>query len=87
MIGLSIGAFFVRSLTVMFVEQQTLARFLFLEHGAFYAIGALSMIMLFDPLWHIPDWFTGLIGAGIILSSLFWSVRVNPKGLSGPMKS
>lgn len=87
MIGLSIGAFFVRSLTIMFVEQQTLARFLYLEHGAFYAIGALAMIMLFDPFLHIPEWFTGLIGAVIIISSLIWSVRVNPKGLSGPMTS
>lgn len=87
MIGLSIGAFFVRSLTIMFVEQQTLARFLYLEHGAFYAIGALASIMLINPFVHMPEWFTGLIGAVIILSSLYWSIRVNPKGLSGPMKS
>ena len=87
MIGLSIGAFFVRSLTLMFVEQQTLARFLYLEHGAFYAIGALAVIMLFEPLLHSPEWFTGLIGAGIIVASLLWSVKKNPKGLSGPMKS
>ncbi len=87
MIGLSIGAFFVRSLTVMFVEQQTLARFLYLEHGAFYAIGALAAIMLFDPLLHMPEWFTGLIGAGIIILAVIWSVRRNPKGLSGPKKS
>jgi hypothetical protein len=86
MIGLSIGAFFVRSLTIMFVEQHTLAKFLYLEHGAFYAIGALAGIMLASPFIHVPEWFTGLIGAVIILSSLIWSVRVNPKGLSGPKK-
>lgn len=87
MIGLSIGAFFVRSLTMMFVEQQTLARFLYLEHGAFYAIGALAVIMLFDPLLHFPEWFTGLIGAGIIVLAVIWSVKKNPKGLSARMKS
>ncbi len=86
MIGLSIGAFFVRSLTIMFVEQQTLARFLYLEHGAFYAIGALASIMLLSPFIHIPEWVTGIVGALIIVSSLIWSVRVNPKGLSGRMK-
>jgi uncharacterized protein len=86
MIGLSIGAFFVRSLTIMFVEQQTLARFLYLEHGAFYAIGALAMIMLLNPFVHVPEWLTGVIGAVIIVSSLAWSIRVNPKGLSGRMK-
>ena len=87
MIGLSIGAFFVRSLTMMFVEQQTLARFLYLEHGAFYAIGALAVIMMFDPILHSPEWFTGVLGASIIVVSVFWSVKKNPKGLSGPMKS
>lgn len=86
MIGLSIGAFFVRSLTIMFVEQQTLARFLYLEHGAFYAIGALALIMLLSPFVHVPEWATGIVGVIIIASSLIWSVRVNPKGLSGRMK-
>ena len=87
MIGLSIGAFFVRSLTMMFVEQQTLARFLSLEHGAFSAIGALAIIMMLDPILHLPEWFTGLIGAGIIVLALIWSVTKNPKGLSARMKS
>ncbi len=87
MIGLSIGAFFVRSLTIMFVEQQTLARFLYLEHGAFYAIGALAIIMISDPVLHIPEWFTGVVGAGIIVLAVYWSLKKNPKGLSGTLKS
>lgn len=40
MVGLSIGAFFVRSLTILFVERETLQEFAYLEHGAFYAIGS-----------------------------------------------
>lgn len=75
MIGLSIGAFFVRSLTIMFVEQETLSKFLYLEHGAFYAIGCLAMIMLMDPFLHIPEWVTGLLGGMVILIALYWSVR------------
>jgi hypothetical protein len=43
------------------------------------------MIMLFSPFYHIPEWFTGLIGAVIIVSSLIWSIRVNPKGISGAL--
>jgi len=75
MIGLSIGAFFVRSLTIMFVEKDTLTKFLYLEHGAFYAIGCLAMIMLMDPFLHIPEWVTGLLGGFVILIALYWSIR------------
>lgn len=80
MIGLSIGAFFVRSLTIMFVEKDALTHFAFLEHGAFYAIGVLSMIMLCGAFVHIPEWITGLIGAIIILVSFIWSVKFAPAG-------
>ncbi|MNJ94651.1 Integral membrane protein TerC family protein [compost metagenome] len=75
MIGLSIGAFFVRSLTIMFVEKEALTNFLYLEHGAFYAIGILSMIMLTGPFLHIPEWITGLVGAVVIIASFIWSLR------------
>jgi hypothetical protein len=82
MIGLSIGAFFVRSLTIMFVEKETLSKFLYLEHGAFYAIGCLAMIMLMDPFLHIPEWVTGLLGGFVILLAFYWSVRFAPGGPS-----
>ncbi len=82
MIGLSIGAFFVRSLTIMFVEKETLSEFAYLEHGAFYAIGVLAMIMLMDPFLHIPEWVTGLLGAIIIVIAFIWSVRAAPNELS-----
>lgn len=82
MIGLSIGAFFVRSLTIMFVEKETLTKFLYLEHGAFYAIGCLAMIMLMDPFLHIPEWVTGLLGGFVILISLYWSLRFAPQAPS-----
>lgn len=82
MIGLSIGAFFVRSLTIMFVEKETLSEFTYLEHGAFYAIGVLAIIMLMDPFLHIPEWVTGLLGAIIIVIAFIWSVRAAPSELS-----
>lgn len=81
MIGLSIGAFFVRSLTIMFVEKETLKEFAYLEHGAFYAILSLAIMMLLDPFFHIPEWVTGLLGAVIITISFIWSVRfASPEG-------
>ncbi len=76
-IGLGIGAMFVRSLTVMLVERGTLASFRYLEHGAFYAIGALAVLMLVGTAVDVPDAVTGLIGAGFIGISLWASVRYN----------
>lgn len=48
MIGLGIGAMFVRSLTVYLVDKGTLDEYIYLEHGAHYAIGILALIMLFE---------------------------------------
>lgn len=79
MIGLSIGAFFVRSLTIMFVEKETLSEFAYLEHGAFYAIGVLAVLMLLDPLLHTPEWVIGLGGAVFIVASFISSLRVGRK--------
>lgn len=78
-IGLGIGAFYVRSMTIMLVERQTLTQFRYLEHGAFYSVLALSGIMYAQSLWHIPELFTGLIGAGLIGMALFSSVKHNKK--------
>ncbi|MGB5558144.1 MAG: DUF475 domain-containing protein [Paracoccaceae bacterium] len=76
-IGLGVGAIYVRSMTVMLVEKQTLAEFRYLEHGAFYSILALSLIMFAQTLWHIPEMITGLIGAALIGISLWSSIRYN----------
>ncbi len=74
-LGLSIGAMFVRSMTIMLVEKGTLAEYRYLEHGAFWAIIALGVIMLMSARFHIPETITGLIGAVLIGASLWWSVR------------
>ena len=76
-LGLSIGAMFVRSMTLMLVRQGTLSEYRFLEHGAFWAIVALGAIMLASVRWEIPESITGLIGAVLIGMSLWWSVRHN----------
>jgi len=74
-LGLSIGAMFVRSLTLLLVRNGTLAEYRYLEHGAFWAIIALAAIMLISAHVEIPETVTGLIGAALIGLSLWWSVR------------
>jgi len=74
MIGLSIGAMFVRSMTVYLVRQGTLDKFVFLEHGAHYAIGILAFIMLASMKFHIPEIFTGLVGVAFIVAALWSSI-------------
>ncbi|AOA58582.1 DUF475 domain-containing protein [Acinetobacter larvae] len=78
MLGLAIGAMFVRSMTVFLVEKETLDAYIFLEHGAHYAIGALAFIMLASATgMHISEVITGLIGvtfiAWAVLSSIAWN--------------
>ena len=75
MLGLAIGAMFVRSMTVFLVHKGTLEEFVYLEHGAHYAIGILALIMLASVKFHIPEWFTGLSGVVFIGLSLWSSVR------------
>jgi hypothetical protein len=81
-IGLGVGAMFVRSLTVMLVEEETLAFYRYLEHGAFYAIGALAFLMLAGTVADVPDAVTGLVGAGFIGVSLWSSIRYNRSRLT-----
>jgi hypothetical protein len=75
MLGLAIGAMFVRSLTVHLVHKGTLDEYIYLEHGAHYGIGALAIIMLFSIHFHIPEIVTGLIGVSFIVLSIVSSIR------------
>jgi hypothetical protein len=74
-IGLGIGAMFVRSLTVMLVEQEAFEAFRYLEHGAFWAIGALAGLMFVGTVVDVPEAVTGLVGAALIALSLWSSMR------------
>lgn len=78
-IGLSIGAMFVRSLTIMLVEKRTLSKYLYLEHGAHWAIGALAVIMFISSCHEVPEVVTGLIGLAFILLALVSSLLHNKK--------
>lgn len=80
MLGLAIGAMFVRSMTIYLVEKGTLDAYVYLEHGAHYAIGALAFIMLASGTGlHVPEVVTGLIGVAFIIWAIFASIQYNKR--------
>jgi uncharacterized protein len=74
-----IGAMFVRSLTVFLVRKGTLADYVYLEHGAHWAIGALSVILLVGIGYHVTEIGTGLLGVAFIAAAFLSSVIRNRK--------
>lgn len=74
MIGLGVGAMFVRSITIYLVERKTLNSFIYLEHGAHYAILALALIMFMKIYTEISESITGTIGFGFILAAFICSL-------------
>jgi len=76
-LGLGIGAMYIRSLTVYLVRQGTLDDYVYLEHGAHYAIGALAIILMVSIKYTIPEIVTGLIGVAFIGLALLSSVIRN----------
>jgi hypothetical protein len=77
MLRLGIGAWYVRSLTVYLVNKGKLDKYIYLEHGAHYAILTLAVLMLASTLREIPETVTGLTGATLIGVSLLSSIRHN----------
>ncbi|MGW4393473.1 DUF475 domain-containing protein [Streptomyces sp. NPDC004685] len=78
-LGLGIGAMYVRSLTVYLVRQGTLDDYVYLEHGAHYAIGALAVILLVTIQYEINEVITGLVGVILIAWSYISSARRNKR--------
>jgi uncharacterized protein len=74
-----VGSVFVRSFTMYLVRQDALDRYVYLEHGAHWAIGALAVIMLLsvDPRFEIPEAATALVGVVFIGAAFTWSVLRN----------
>ena len=81
MIGLGIGAMFVRSLTLYMLKQKTLSEYRYLEHGAHYAIFALAIVMLIKVFTPVNEIIVGSLGVAFILVATFHSMHVNKKEL------
>ncbi|MEO3808201.1 DUF475 domain-containing protein [Sphaerisporangium sp. B11E5] len=76
-LGLGIGAMYVRSLTIFLVRRGTLNEYVYLEHGAHWAIGVLAAIMLISLGREVPEIVTGLIGLGFIVTAMISSTLRN----------
>ena len=72
-----IGAMFVRSITIYLVRKGTLSDYVYLEHGAHWAIGALALILLYSIGTHVPEVITGLVGIALIGAAFASSVYRN----------
>lgn len=70
-----IGAMFVRSITIFLVRKGTLNEYVFLEHGAHWAIGALAAILLISIKVHMNEIVTGLVGVVFIGAAFLSSLR------------
>lgn len=82
-LGLGVGAMFVRSLTIKMVDSGTLSSYIYLEHGAFWAIGALSLVMYITAVGvEVPEIVSGMIGI-VFIGISFLSSIVHRKKLGG----
>ncbi|RSS22306.1 DUF475 domain-containing protein, partial [Streptomyces sp. WAC08452] len=53
--------------------------YVYLEHGAHYAIGALAIVLLVTIQYEINEFITGMIGVVLIGASFWSSVRRNKR--------
>ena len=74
-----IGAMYVRSLTIFFVRKGTLQEYVYLEHGAHWAIGALATILFVSIGVHINEVITGLLGVAFIGAAFLSSIARNKR--------
>ncbi len=74
-VGLGVGAYFVRSMTIYLVAQGTLKTIKYLEHGAHWAILGLALVMLVGLVFHVPEIVTGTIGLAFVVAAYWSSLR------------
>jgi len=83
-LGLGVGAAYVRSMTIYMVKEDTLSKLPYLGHGAYAAIGVLSLSMLSG----VSDLWSGgasmLLIAMAVLRSLYTNRRKEPAPAAAP---
>lgn len=76
MAGLGAGAVWVRAMTIHLVRSNALAKYVFLEHGAHWAIAFLGSVMLLKLYGvTLPEWLVGSLGLVFITAAIFGSKR------------
>ncbi len=74
LVGLGIGAYFVRAFTIYLTRQHTIQKFMYLEHGAHWAIFSLALCLFAGLFMDVPEVVPG--AAGLIFALLsFMSSR------------
>jgi hypothetical protein len=68
LVGLGIGAYFVRAFTIYLTRQHTIQKFIYLEHGAHWAIFALALCLFAGLFLQVPEVVPG--GAGLLFALL-----------------
>ena len=85
-VGLGVGAFAVRTLTIFFVENSV-AELPYLENGAHWAIGFLGAYMLASLFINIPDYVVSLVTIGVIALAILSSLIAAKKSKLSPPKT
>lgn len=78
-LGLGVGAIYVRSMTIYLVNSGSLKAFRYLESGAMWAIGALAFILMTSIKVHVPELVTGAIGIAFVGAAFVASIMANKK--------
>ena len=84
MLGLGIGAMAVRSLTIFMVEREVVSKYIYLEHGAMWSIGLLSLSMLILIFHHLPPMLITTFAIVPIGLAFIHSIYKNRKFLIDP---
>lgn len=78
-LGLGVGAIYVRSMTIYLVNSGSLNTYRYLESGAMWAIGALAFILFASIQLHVPEVVTGAIGIAFVGAAFISSVIANKR--------
>lgn len=78
-LGLGVGAIYVRSMTIYLVNAGSLNTYRYLESGAMWAIGALAFILFASIQLHVPEVVTGAIGIAFVGAAFISSVVANKR--------
>jgi hypothetical protein len=81
-----IGSMFVRSITIFLVRKGTLNDYIYLDHGAHWAIGALAGILIVSIGVDVPEIVTGMIGIVLITAAFLSSVRANKRAAAAQLE-
>jgi hypothetical protein len=79
LLGLTIGSFFVRSLTIFMVDKKALQQLAYLEHGAFWSVGILALFMLLKTKFHISEVLIVAVTISVLIISVMHSYMENKK--------